>query len=126
MIWTSHRSKLSASVLESVAGRTRRSVAGFYSIPLVIRSVCVWRVRICRRGQCLANLREFVDHSLNAPLDFVTDRANCFKALSGRVVENPVSVTLAGEDRARVAAAHGDDDIRILDGVDSEDLRRLR
>ena len=40
-------------------------------------------------------------------------------------VELPVLVALAREDRAGVAAAHGDDDVGGLDGVGGEDLRAL-
>ena len=37
----------------------------------------------------------------------------------------PVEVAFAREDRADVAAAHGDDDIAGLDGVGGEDLGLL-
>ena len=45
---------------------------------------------------------------LDAQVDLVADLADGVDALAGGVVELPVLVALAGEDRAGVAAAHGD------------------
>jgi len=42
--------------------------------------------------------------------------------LSSGVVELPVEVSLAGEEGAGVAAAHGDDDVTGLDRLGGEDL----
>ena len=57
--------------------------------------------------------------------DLVPDRAHGVDALPGRVLEHPVEVGLAREERARVAAAHGDDVVRSLHRLGGEDLGRL-
>ena len=59
-------------------------------------------------------VQELCQESLSAPVDLVNDRAYDLDGLTGRVVEFPVDVTLARVDRARVATAHGDDDIGLL------------
>ena len=59
----------------------------------------------------------------NAAVDLVADRAHGVDALAGGVVELPVLVALAGEDRAGVAAAHGDHDVGRPDGGLVEPLR---
>lgn len=56
------------------------------------------------------------------PLDGVADRAHGVDALPGPLVEFPVAVALAGEDRAGVAAAHGDQHVRGFDGIGGEHL----
>src|SRR5699024_10745908 len=53
------------------------------------------------------------------------DRSDGLDALSGGVVELPVFVAFAGEDRAGVAAAHRDDDIGCSHGVGGEELGAL-
>ena len=61
--------------------------------------------------------------SRTAAVDLVADRADRVDALAGGVVELPVLVALAGVERARVAAAHRDDDVGGLDGGVVEPLR---
>src|ERR1019366_7882259 len=46
-------------------------------------------------------------------------------ALACRIGEHPVLGPLAGVERARVAAAHGDDDVGGLDGFGGQDLGLL-
>jgi hypothetical protein len=58
---------------------------------------------------------------LDATADLVADRPHGLDALASGVGEGPVLVARAGEDRAGVAAAHGDDDVGGLDGVGGED-----
>src|SRR5438128_2557999 len=53
------------------------------------------------------------DQLLDARPDFVADHADHLDRLAGRVGELPVLVAFAGEDRAGVAAAHGDDDVAV-------------
>src|SRR4051812_49242738 len=59
---------------------------------------------------------------LDAALDVVPDRSDRVDASTGRVVERPVLVALAGEDRAGVTTAHRDDHIGLPDGLGREDL----
>ena len=54
--------------------------------------------------------------------DLVADRPDRLDVLAGRVVELPVLIALAGVERAGVAAAHGDDDVGVLDGLIGEHL----
>src|SRR3954470_20825873 len=61
--------------------------------------------------------RQLGDQLLDPALDLVPDRANAVEVVAGRVVKIPVEVALAGEDRAHVAAAHGDQYIGGLGGV---------
>src|SRR6476620_1641467 len=63
------------------------------------------------------------DEVLDPGLDLVADGADGGDALAGRVLEFPVLVALAREDRAGVAAAHRDDDVGFLDSLGGEDLR---
>src|SRR4051794_35130515 len=65
------------------------------------------------------------DEPLDKTLDLVADGADRIHALAGRVVELPVEVGLAGEVRAGVAAAHGDDVVGSLGCLRCEDLRFL-
>ena len=65
------------------------------------------------------------EQAADPALDLVADRAHRLDALARRVLELPVEVALAREDRAGVAAAHGDDDVGGLDGVGREHLRAL-
>ena len=55
--------------------------------------------------------RDLRDQGLDAGPDLVADRPYGVDALAGGVVELPVLVALAREDRARVAAAHRDHDV---------------
>ena len=54
---------------------------------------------------------EFVEETADSFLDVVADRADGIDGLAGGVGQFPVLVSLAGEDGAGVAAAHGDDDV---------------
>ena len=72
-----------------------------------------------------AEFAEFVEEATDPALDLVADGTDRLHALACRVVQLPVQVPLAGEDRAGVAAAHGDADVRLLDRVHGEDLRRF-
>ena len=77
--------------------------------------------------------RERADHAssssatsrCDARVDLVADPAHRLEVLPGRVVELPVLVALARVDRARVAAAHRDDDVGGADGLIGERLREL-
>src|SRR4051794_2744360 len=51
------------------------------------------------------------EERFDAGSDLVADRADGGDAEAGGVVEFPVLVAFAGEDRAGVAAPHGDDDV---------------
>ena len=63
------------------------------------------------------------DEDLDAAADLVADRADGVDAEAGGVVELPVLVALAGEDRAGVAAAHRDDDVGGPDDLVGPRLR---
>src|SRR6478752_6025371 len=65
------------------------------------------------------------DEALDAALDLIADGADGVDALAGGVFEFPVLVALSREDRAGVAAAHGDDDVGFLDCLGGEDLGDL-
>src|SRR5204863_7403381 len=52
-----------------------------------------------------------VEQATHALLDLVADGPHVGGVESGGVVEDPVLVAFAGEDRASVAAAHGDDHV---------------
>jgi hypothetical protein len=52
---------------------------------------------------------------LDPVADLITDGPYCVETETSGVGEVPVEVPLAGEDRAGVAAAHGDDDVGGLD-----------
>ena len=52
----------------------------------------------------------------SAAFDFVADGADVFDALSCRVLDVPVLVAFAGEDRAGIPAAHRDHDVGGPDG----------
>ena len=66
---------------------------------------------------------EAADELLDAVADLVADGADGVDALAGGVVERPVLVALAGEDRAGVAAAHRDDDVGGPDDLVGPRLR---
>jgi 2-polyprenyl-6-methoxyphenol hydroxylase-like FAD-dependent oxidoreductase len=70
--------------------------------------------------------KQLLDEGFDTGLDLVADGSDGVDALACGVVEGPVEVALPGEDRADVAAAHGDAHVRCLDGPGGEDLRRLR
>src|SRR5262245_21533571 len=60
---------------------------------------------------------ELVEELADALFDFVADGPDLFDGLAGGIVEGPVLVAFAGEDRAGVAAAHGDDDVGGTDDL---------
>src|SRR5690606_6847376 len=66
---------------------------------------------------------EFAYQLLDACTDVVADGADRVDSLTCRVVELPVLVALPGEERAGVAAAHRDDDVRGLHSFGGENLR---
>jgi hypothetical protein len=51
---------------------------------------------------------------VHTQVDFVADRAHGIQGLSGRVLEVPVEIPLAGDHRTLVAAAHRDHEIGLL------------
>jgi hypothetical protein len=59
--------------------------------------------------------RDLVGQVPNASVEPVTDPAHGRDVLSGRVLELPVFVTLAREDRAGVTASHRDHDVGCFD-----------
>src|SRR6476661_6637544 len=65
---------------------------------------------------------QLVEEHDDASPHLVADGSHRVDTLPGRVVELPVEVALAGVERARVAAAHGDDDVRGLHGFGREEL----
>ena len=68
---------------------------------------------------------EAADEDLDAAADLVADRADGVDAEAGGVVELPVLVALAGEQRAGVTAAHRDDDVGGADDLVGPRLRVL-
>src|SRR5699024_1781677 len=60
---------------------------------------------------------------LDAGFNVVANGPDGLNALAGRVLELPVFVAFAREDRTGIAAAHGDDDIRGFDRFGSQDVR---
>src|SRR5690606_4778920 len=54
---------------------------------------------------------ERAQEDLHPSADLVAHGPHAVEVQAGRVVEGPVLVALAGEDRAGVAAAHRDDDV---------------
>ena len=60
---------------------------------------------------------EAAEQLADAATDLVADRPHRVDALAGGVVELPVLVALAREERAGVAAAHRDDDVGGLDDL---------
>src|SRR6185312_16564371 len=58
-------------------------------------------------------------------VDVVDDPPDRLEILSGRVVDGPVLITLAGEHGAGFTAAQGDDDVGPVDQVDVELGRRV-
>ena len=70
---------------------------------------------------------ELSQEAAYATFDGVADGPHRIDALTGRIGQFPVLVALAGEDRAGVTAAHGDDDVGGLDdlvGPGFGDIRR--
>src|SRR5699024_10309072 len=75
----------------------------------------------CFSGRC-AGLRlgvgdEIGDQRFDATPDVITNSAHRLEVLSCGIIQVPVFVPLSGEDRAGVAAAHGDDDVGGAHGV---------
>src|SRR5262245_12933815 len=66
------------------------------------------------------------EESAYPAFDLVTDDAYRGKLLAGGIGELPVQIGLAGEHRARVAAAHGDDHVADAYRLWREDLGGLR
>ena len=66
-----------------------------------------------------------VEERLDASADLVADRADLVDAEAGGIVELPVLVALAREERAGVAAAHRDDDVGGPDDLVGPRLRQL-
>src|SRR5258708_34906504 len=58
---------------------------------------------------------QLLDEGVDAVSNLIANRPDLFECLAGRVVEFPVLVVLAGQERAGVAAAHRDDDIGSQD-----------
>ena len=89
------------------------------------RRAAAVRAIVPHRG-CQADVElQAADEDLDATADLVTDRAHGGDPEPGRVVELPVLVALAGEDRAGVTAAHRDDDIGGADDLVGPWLRVL-
>ena len=63
------------------------------------------------RLQSSARCGDLIEEFAHPLLDLVADRADGVDVVAGGVVELPVLVALAREERAGVAAAHGDDDV---------------
>jgi hypothetical protein len=59
------------------------------------------------------------------PVDLVADRADVIDGLASGVLQLPVQVAPARQDRAGVAAAHRDDHAGCLDGFGGQRLREL-
>src|SRR6266542_3854035 len=74
------------------------------------------------RSRTDAELVQQMPYSL---LDLVPDRAHLVEALPGRVIQCPFLVSFAGEDRAGVAAAHRDDNVRGANDLVRPGLREL-
>src|SRR5882672_687832 len=95
----------------------------------------MWRATVSRRssrhvgvaplGWSAGGYAELVEEVADTAFDLVPDRTDVVDILAGRVVEIPVEVTLAGKDRAGVAAAHRDDHIGGADDLVSPRLREL-
>jgi hypothetical protein len=62
----------------------------------------------------------------HTPADVVADRADVVERESGGIGQVPVEIALAGEDRARVPAAHRDDDVGCLHVPGRQRLGELR
>ena len=96
------------------------------------RSCAPSRAFLRRTVRCCGSSRAFLrsggrdlrDQGLDAGPDLVADRAYGVHALAGRVVELPVLVALAREDRTGVAAAHRDHHVGLPHRVGGEQLRR--
>src|SRR6478735_4349188 len=66
--------------------------------------------------------QEFADEALDAAADVVANSADRVDAFPCWVFEFPILVTLSGEDRAGIAAAHGDDHVGGMHGFGGEHL----
>src|SRR6266446_2854542 len=69
--------------------------------------------------------QQLVEKGCDAPADLVADLADLLDALARGIRKLPVQVSLAGIDRARVAAAHGDDDLRLAHELIGQRLGKL-
>src|SRR6478736_1026857 len=72
---------------------------------------------VSARGASPGLGKELLDELRHARVDLVPNPADCGDVLSGRVVEGPVLVALAREDRAGIAAPHRDHHVRSVDGL---------
>ena len=68
---------------------------------------------------------EFVEEAADPLFDVVADRADRVDGLAGGIGQFPVLVPLSGEERAGVAAPHGDDDVGGLDDLVGPGLGEL-
>src|SRR5215475_8630887 len=68
---------------------------------------------------------EFGEQRLDATADVIANRADLLDREPGRIGQVPVEITLAGVDRAGVAAAHGDHNVGSLHLVSSKWLGEL-
>jgi len=73
-----------------------------------------------------AGWNQYGDEGLDSPPDLIPDRPHGFDSFANGVLEHPVLVVRTGVERAGVAAAHGNHDVRGLDGFSGEDFRLLR
>src|SRR5579864_451613 len=96
---------------------TPRSSARSAASRRTLKSACCWLMRTAiwtgislaadRRGSPAGLDAEQLGRELpHAPVDVVADPAHRLEVLAGRVLELPVEVALAREDRAGVAATH--------------------
>src|SRR5258707_6159411 len=69
---------------------------------------------------------QLLDEGVDAVSNLIADRPDLFECLAGRVVEFPVLVVLAGQERTGVAAAHRDDDIGSQDELVGHGLENSR
>src|SRR4029453_3802529 len=81
------------------------------------------RISPMREAGLLGGRDEGVDQALDAGLYFIPNRPDCVNTLASWVFQDPVFIPLAGEVRAFITAAHGDDDVGFLDGFGGEYLR---
>jgi hypothetical protein len=68
-------------------------------------------IRAGKRLTACTNEVEFEKELSDVPFNVVSDRSDIDNVTTGGIVELPGFVPLAGEERAGVAAAHGDHDV---------------
>src|ERR1035437_11162935 len=74
-----------------------------------------WLTVCCLCGALVP--QELGQQGLHQGLDLVPDGAHGLDTLPGRVLQVPVEVLLAGEDRAGITAPHGDHHVRGLHSI---------